>query len=356
MYNLALVWLAPCLNVLKQLHSEMAPPLFMRDIVDTPSTPVFRQALSTPIFEQAWWLDAATDHAWEQSQVMWDNRLVGWMPYSVTKRLGLKIIRMPPYTRTLTPRFNLPSAKPVRHLDNQVRVLSELLNQLPQHDRFEMTLSPASEAIFPFVQLRYTAAANYTFCTPPNSDAGTLWSGLDQKTRNVIKTSKKKFTAEFHDDFDRFIRLARTQYRLKRKRDFNDYPALTRLWEACHSRKQSIVLSILDEKGLDVASSLLIWDSTSLYFLASARNPHLSGNSANSLQIWEALSYARERGLSFDMDGYQSANAASFLRTFGLSPVIRPVINKTNPLLKAILTTKSFFFPRDDLHYRFADL
>jgi Acetyltransferase (GNAT) domain len=321
--------------------------LFMRDEID---------ALSTPIFEQAWWLDAATGHTWDQAEVMWDNKPVGWMPYFVVKRLGLKYIRMPPYTRTLTPRFNLPPAKPVRHLDNQVRVLSELLSRLPHHDRFEMTLSPNSEAIFPFVQLHYTAAANYTFCTPPNSDAGTLWSGLDQKTRNVIKTSRKKFTAEFHKDFDRFIKLARVQHKLNSKTDFNDYPALTRLWEACHSRGQSIVLSVLDDKNCDVASSLLVWDNASLYFLASARDPHLSGNSANSLQIWEALSYSRERGLSFDMDGYQSSNAASFLRTFGLSPVIRPVINKTNPLLKAILMTKTFFFPREDIHYRFADL
>jgi hypothetical protein len=312
-------------------------------------------AASIPIFEQSWWLDAATGNTWEQSQVKWDNKVVGWMPYFVTKRLGIRYIRMPPYTRTLTPRFSLPSAKPVRQLDNQVRVLGELLNQLPQHDHFEMTLSPDTEAIFPFVQLHYTAATTYTFCTPRNSDAATLWSGLDQKTRNIIKSSKKKFAVELHDDFDRFINLAQVQHKAKSKTDFNDYPALTRLWAASHGRRQSVVLSVLDDKNLDVASSLLVWDDASLYFLASARDPHMSGNSANSLQIWEALNYARERGLCFDVDGYQSTSAASFLRTFGLSPVIRPVINRTNPLLKAALMTKTFFFPRDDIHYRFAD-
>jgi hypothetical protein len=309
----------------------------------------------TSIFDQSWWLDAATDNTWAQTEVSWDGKLVGSLRYWVRKRYGLTYIRMPPYTRTLAPRFNLPAVKPVKYLDSQIRVLKELLSQLPRHDRFEMTLSPHCDAMFPFVQIGYTAAATYTFCATNDNPTDVIWSNMDQKTRNVVKTASKRFNVEFHNDIDRFIDLSKAQHSQNTKEDKNDYPALKRLWAACHNRGQITVLSIRGEDGFDAASSLLVQDRSYMYFLASARNPQISGNGANSLQIWKALNYAHDRGLSFDIDGYESSNSAKFLRSFGLSPVVRPVISKTSPLFKAALVARSLLFPRDDLHYRLAE-
>src|SRR4051794_13421331 len=89
------------------------------------------------IFEQSWWLDAATGEAWSRAEARWDNKLVGWMPYFVTKHWGLPHIAMPPYTRTLAPRLCPPASTPAKHLNSRIRVLRDLLGHLPRHDRFE---------------------------------------------------------------------------------------------------------------------------------------------------------------------------------------------------------------------------
>jgi hypothetical protein len=299
------------------------------------------------IFEQPWWLSAATDGKWEQAEVTWDNRRVGWMPYYVKTKLGrMTIITNPPYTRTITPRFYLPASKPYRSFENQVKVLKELTEQLPRHHRLELILEPHSEAVYPFVQLGYTVATTYTFRLPTSADPNEVWAGLDQKTRNLIKTAKSKLAADFHSDIHRFINLSQEQHKHS---DRNDYTALENLWAASSERKQSTILSIVDSHGTDVASSILVWDDKRLYYLASTRDTLKAGNNAISLLLWEAIMMANSLGLEFDSDSYGSVAAAKFLARFGLNPVIRNVVNKSGALWKVLATGRSLLHSgRDD--------
>src|SRR5947209_4786927 len=55
------------------------------------------------IFEEDWWLTAATGGKIERAEVRWDNVVVGSLDYYATKEMQMRKIVLPPYTRILAP-------------------------------------------------------------------------------------------------------------------------------------------------------------------------------------------------------------------------------------------------------------
>ena len=321
---------------------------------DRPVRPAHRLAFpffaDATIFEQDWWLSAASNGTVHYVKTTWDSRLVGQMPFYLKRRWGLTSIISPPYTRTISPRFDLPPSKEGRRRINQVRVLEDLLGQLPRHDRFEMTLPPDLDLVYPFVRLGYTAATNYTFRVEAGNDSDAILAGMDQKVRNMIRKGLGQFRPQLHGDIDRFMRLA--EDKSGGKTDRHDFEALRRIWSECNVRQQGQILTLAGANDEDVASTILVWDARALYFWVTTRNPLIAGNSATCLMIWEALKLALGMGLAFDVDSYGSAASAEFVSRFGFTPEIRPVINQGGAVWKLLFLLRNTFSSREDLYYR----
>src|SRR5262245_38158327 len=75
--------------------------------------PVAREAETTSLFDEDWWLDAAAPGAWDRLRVCWDMTTVGTMVVHVKKRWGLTFLEMPPLTRTMSPRILTREGKPL---------------------------------------------------------------------------------------------------------------------------------------------------------------------------------------------------------------------------------------------------
>jgi len=309
----------------------------------------YRESKSESLFDEPWWFDAACPGAWDMCEIRRDNRLVASFAFHTFKKLGFRYIDMPGLTRTLEPHLYTNATKRVTVLQNNVSLLSDLLQALPQHDRFEICLPPETELALPFNLLGYRTTSTFSYRSAGKS-VQVLWENMEQKTRNVVNAALRQFRVDFHHDFDRYLRLCHKSIKAQRG-DKSDYATIQRIFEACAERYQTLIITAVSNDKQDVASAILVWDSTVVYFWQSTRDS-TSGNSANSLLIWKSLEFATIMGRQFDLDGFISPQNGLFLAKFGLEPVVRPYVSNVNPLWNGLYGLKSLFSRGGDVAYR----
>jgi hypothetical protein len=277
------------------------------------------------LFQSSWWLDAASGCPCDSVSVTWNGDVVGTLHFHRSRRLGMTRLRMPPFTRTLSPCIRPPQSKPAQRLVNTRRIVQDMIRALPPHDMFDFALDAAeSPAIaFAFEQAGADIGQTFTFRTTASHKAAAIWSGLDQKTRNVVRSASTRCSAPGPGSFDQFAAIYRAEHGA-RSRD--SLQALRRLHDASVGRGQAAIRVTSDDRG-DVAGTFLVWDRSILYLLATARL-HSGPNGANALMLWDAIQFAEQLSLLLDLDGYKTRASARFLSSFGLALTPRVVVRR----------------------------
>ena len=281
------------------------------------------------IFQQDWWLQAASHGKIETVEVHWDAIKVGALNFVRHTRYGVFVsLHMPPYTRTLGPVLTLPASSRVQAAVNTRRVIAELVAALPRHDRFYLLLDPEDPTAFAFSVNGFAVTQQFTFRIQAGITTPVIWSGIATSTRRLIRSVEAKLVVERHLDLDRY--LASTPLDHPQDRSTHDFAALRNLFVEAHKRGRIMILSCVASTGVDVASVILVWDDRVLFYWLPQRDKTQHYNGANAMLIWHAICLAAERSLIFDFDGYASVGTARFLATFGVEPVIRSAISHDN--------------------------
>ncbi len=280
------------------------------------------------LFHNDWWLKAASKGKWEQVECRRDGVILATMPFVRHTMLGMRRLRMPPYTRTLGPAFNLPPSKPFQRAQTVRKLVADLLAKLPPHDHFQMTLDPDSEAPFAFSIAGCSVDAPFTFRFPSSTQPEQALSDCDQKTRNLIRTAEKRLRVVSDNSLDRFITLSLREK--PRSDNIHDFPLLEAIFSSCLNHGSGVVLTAVDQQDRDVASSVLVWDERIMYLWLTSRDPELSTSGGGAFLLWESIKMASGLGRTFDLDGYSSAASAKFLASFGRPPSIRPRVVKAS--------------------------
>lgn len=277
------------------------------------------------LYQEAWWLEAASRGNSRSIEVRWDNVCVARLIFTRTVRLGgFTHLGQPPYTRTLGPVLNLPPASPLRHAMNVRRVISELVARLPPHDRFYQQLDPDQDYAFAFAMSGCQVTQDYTFRIGCGEDPDRVLAGMLPDTRRMIKSAARSLIIEHHHDIERFICLAGRDYPDELSK--HDFGAVRRIFAAARERDQAAILAAINANGADVASTILVWGRGVLYYWLSHRDRAIAGGSSNAFLLWEAFRYAGRRYLDFDFDGFNSFGLARFQSRFGRPPVVRAVV------------------------------
>ncbi len=317
-----------------------------------PTRPAESRLPGATLFHEEWWLNAATNGHWDRVTVERDGVVVASMPFVLRNRFALRLLTMPPYSRTLGPLFAGIPTKPAQKLATQVDLLRKLIAKAPKHDRFEVTLPPDSDLTLAFVTCSYAVTNTFTFIWNGTPPADRVWREMQPKTRRKIHACAKRLHAERHTDIDRYNRMSALEHG-RHLANHDNFGAIENIFQACLHRKRGIVLSAVDEDGKDVAVSVLVWGCGVLYNLLAARHPEEAGPGANSFLLWEAMHIARQKGLIYDSDGVYSPHAAVFYSRFGLTPKIRPSVNHGNSWWKFVFMAKAALRPHSvDLYYR----
>ena len=273
-----------------------------------------------PLFHQLWWLQASAGDALEQVSTLWDGKVVATLSFVRRRQFGFRLLNMPPYTHTQGPVLNLPPSKPAKAARNLRRVVKELVDQLPAHDRFHLFLDPADQSAFPFAMAGCSIVQDFTFRLNAGQKIEQHWDNLDQKTRNLVRTAGKSLQIGQNADIEAFLGMCEKE---RGHGNRHNVTALRRLSAAAIARGQAVVLTAEDENGRPVASAILVWDDAVVYYWQSSRDPSFNHPGANNLLVWESMKFALQHGRTFDMDGFASEGSARFAAKFSMDPIVR---------------------------------
>src|SRR5919108_3749441 len=99
---------------------------------DQNSSAVVYDPLAPTIFHEDWWLDTATRGNFEIAEVSSGGRTVGRLPFFLTRRLGIKMIRMPILTYFLGPAICGGEGSANNRFLRRLEITHELLGKLPR--------------------------------------------------------------------------------------------------------------------------------------------------------------------------------------------------------------------------------
>jgi hypothetical protein len=268
------------------------------------------------IFHERWWLDAATQRHWEAAEVLHGARCVGWMPYTLSGHRGFRVSVMPRLAHLLGPAIDAGTGTANTRWLRRLGILQELVQQVPKVALFSQTCHPDLPDVLGFQVVGFESFVQFSaeVAAQPESAA---WSGLRDKTRNVIRRARERAGIETLTDPSEFARFYLSNLARTGDHSYFDAGRIAPLYEAAHSRGRARIVGARVKGGRLAAAVFYVWDDRRVWYFLSTRDAACASNGVVSLLVWEGMRMAGERGLVFDFDGIASEGAARFYSGFG---------------------------------------
>ena len=299
---------------------------------------------STALFQQPWWLEAVAPGQWHIAEVRKDGVLKAWMPYVMKAGpLGLSRCSMPALTQTLGP-YITPSTRPYpRSLSEEHRLMSALIEQLPDCDYFSQNFHFSVQNTLPFFWAGYQTKVSYTYVLETLADDATLLAGMHRQTRQDIKKASKHVGVEPSDDIEAFLDLndktfSRQQIKAPYSRDF-----VRRIDDVCAQRNRRRIFLAKDAQGRAHAAVYTVFDHQSAYYLMVGSDPEYRQSCAVSLCTWEAIKFARQTSRRFDFEGSMMRAVEPFVAGFGARQIPYFHVGKLSRRLKVLMAGRDMW-------------
>jgi len=320
------------------LASALAQPLPPQ--VRPAATTALADPLVPTIFHEPWWLDLISHGSYREVRVHHHGRLVGRLPYVVSRRRLLPVSVMPELTHVLGPAVNEGNGSVNTRILRRIDIMKELAAQLPRLSLFSQFCHRGVSDVLAFQSCRFDTLVHFT-CEVEPAPEPQLWAAMRDKTRNVIRRAEERERVEDLQDPDEFRAFYAANLADSGRRSYFDLDLIAPLYRACRARDQGRILVARNDLGKPVAAVFCVWDRATFWYLLSTRSRAEKDNGAVSMLVWHALREASRRGLLFDFDGVASEGAARFFAGFGGRIVPRYSIQRssaTYDLLKSAAT------------------
>jgi hypothetical protein len=297
------------------------------------------------IFDEPWWLDAVAPGRWREATVLRDGKVIARLPYlQTTGRRGIVVVSHPPLTQTLGPCIKTSSAKESTRLHEEKELMCALISQLPPCDLFSQNCAPNITNVLPFYWNGFTLTVNYTYCIDSLGNSVSLWEGLTKECRNTVRKAQKAVvTVTDGLPIERFWEVInKTWARQGRKPPFSK-ETLLRIDDACSKRNARRILHAEDAKGNIHAVAYLVYDRRRAYYLVGGADPELRASGAQSLLVWDAITFASTVSAVFDFEGSMNEQIEPFFRSFGARQQLLLNVSRMSRRMSAITAIKSLF-------------
>jgi hypothetical protein len=277
------------------------------------------QRSDIPIFMTPSWLDAASGAGqWDVAVVGQPNDLLGFMPWFQKRKLGFRIITMPPLTPYLGPWLHYPGGqKQPARLSFEKKVIEELLEQLPASDRFIQYFHPEINNWLPFKWAGFSQTSRCTYILPDLSDLHAIYTEMQGNIRREIKKAEQSLTVNQTDSVGTLYSLMRDDMAAKGEPLLFDLAHMQRVFHAAYAVGRASVFQAKDEKGVVAGCIMLVWDDRSAYYLAGACRPEFKTTGVMSLLLWQGISHSATVTKAFNFEGSIREPIERFFRAFG---------------------------------------
>lgn len=270
------------------------------------------------LFQQPWWLDATSPGGWGEAVVERGGEVVARLPYTISRRYGLKVLGQPPLTLFLGP-WLAPAGevKTSTRIGREKELLSELIDRLPPHDIFAQTMHYSCANWLPFHWRGFTQTTRYSYVIEDLSDSDAIWNGLEGSARRNIRKAQKTLEVRHDLGVGQLLRLAELTYRRQGKGSPYEAAVLERVDDAARRRQQCRAFFAVDNDQRVHAGLYLVWDDESAYYLMGGVDDELGSSGAMSLVVWSAIRFASTVTRRFDFEGSIIESIERFFRKFG---------------------------------------
>lgn len=281
------------------------------------SLPELQQQL--PVFFQPWWLNIVSKH-WDIALAHSNEIITGVWPFSIDKKLGLKLVRNPLLTPYMGPVFFYPE-----HLSAEQKVsfernsFQQLWQQIPGWDSFDLEANLSFTNHELLSQKGFETTDHITYEIDLHQPEETLFSAFHTNHRNLIKqAAQHNKIAEGTACLPKLLALHKETFSRKKK----PYPFHAGMIESLATESLRFeagnLFATIDEQDHITACIFTVWDREKMYLLLSTVDLEQAHPGAVRLLIWHAIKTARDKGLKiFDFEGSMDPGIAAFFRRFG---------------------------------------
>jgi hypothetical protein len=315
----------------QQISQDGAPVNFRGVMRDNAAYP---QALIPTIFHEPWWLDAVSAGRFEEIHETFEGKIVGRLPYVLSKRYGMPVIDMPTLTHFLGPAIDEGRGNETTRLIKRISIAKALIARLPKTASLWMKFHREITDTLAFQDAGFLNIVQFTSEIGPAPDSQ-LWAGMRDTARRVIRRAGERYVAVELDDPDAFMSFYEDNIRDRGLRNNYDSALCKKIMAECIQRGAGRILAAVDEGNGLHAGVFTVWDHSTEYYLMTTRKRD-SDNGAISLLIWNSIKHASEKGLTFDIDGFSNSGDIQFFTRFGGIVKPRYCIQKSSLMFRSI--------------------
>lgn len=292
-----------------------------------------------PLFLQYDWMElVAQSHEWNVALVGKASDVQSFMPYFLKRKLGFRLVTVPPLTPYMGPWIHYPEGqKAATKLSYEKKMMEQLIAQLPATDRFVQYFHPAVTNWLPFYWNGYKQSTRYTYILPDLSDEEQLYSALQGNIRREIIKARKHLTISESHEVTTLHKLKEKDFGVKGTQLNYTQAYFNRIYTHLSKKNACKVWTAQDSAGRTIASLMLVWDSKTAYYLAGATDPNHKNKGAMSLLMWTAILFASSVASSFNFEGSMLEPVERFFRSFGAHQTPYFEVRKTNSVLLKLL-------------------
>ena len=274
---------------------------------------------SIPVFSQPWWLDAVCGpDAWNVALVEERGAIAAAMPYHLTRRMGFRIINMPPMTQVLGPhlvRRDFPSDQ--ERLSVEKQLFTQLIDQLPASDYTYIQMHYRYTNWLPFFWSGFTQTTRYTYVIPDLSDLDRVVESFDYSKKKHIKKASKQVKVSFDIGADEFYSNHVLTLSKQRKHILYSRKLFGRMHSAVYANASGRTICARDADGNLHAALFVIWAPEGAYDLISTIDPDYRNSGAATLLIHEIIRHVAAFTNRFDFEGSMGEGVEASFRRFG---------------------------------------
>jgi len=285
------------------------------------SDAIDRREPSDSLFQEGWWLDLVAPGQWAAATVEQEGRVIGRLPYVLTRRLGLRLLSMPRFTKALGPIVRVERAGAGDSLAHEQLVMDRLIDGLPHHHWYSHLFSPTVVNWYPFYLRGFHQRTLYTYRLDDLSNRDRIWSSIAKNLRRDIRQAEQRLSVRTDLPIERLHELMVLTYRRQGRSAPAGVEFLRQLDRGCRARGAGLALFAEDAKSRVHAAAYVVYDARCAYWLLSGSDLEGRSSGAGALLIWHAIRLLSEPARTFDFEGSMIPGVARFYRRFGAQQV-----------------------------------
>lgn len=281
----------------------------------------FSERHDLPLCFQPWWLDAVcghdnwgaaiSDESAERARAVW--------PWFLTKRMGLPVVLLPPFTSYGGPWLVAGNSGSSSKYTAEYKIYPQLIAQLPKVWFFRQNLHPNCRNWLPLHWAGFRETVRYTYRLHPDVGLDSVWEGFFPSLRSHLRKAERTVHISRNDAaLDVLWTLNAASWRRQGLRQPHTLYTLRQLHQALQQRGHSALwlAHSMDDEQQPCAALYLVYDSRSAGVLITGADT--AGRSAAALPAlyWEALRFALQKGLVFDFEGSMHPGIERAFRAF----------------------------------------